>query len=192
MTHTDNWEPVRYRDLPDWVKEDSKPRRWVRNTYKTVFSVIPTIIWSSTRWTRVLSLFLTGKQPIPSNGKQDRQKKFPDLPRLLYGVIIFVVALVGLVFLFGSSFPDIPSPAISPPVITSEVPNLSSPLHHHQARLPRLHPPLKRCSGNLQKPHPSRMLLMGTGDLSASQRLAGYRIFSPTRAIPITTILKTE
>ena len=37
MTHADDWEPVRYRDLPDWVKEDSKPRRWVRNTYKTVF-----------------------------------------------------------------------------------------------------------------------------------------------------------
>ncbi len=37
MTHADDWEPVRYRDLPDWVKEDSKPQRWVRNTYKTVF-----------------------------------------------------------------------------------------------------------------------------------------------------------
>jgi len=37
MTQDDNWEPVSYRDLPGWVKEDSKPQRRIRNTYKTVF-----------------------------------------------------------------------------------------------------------------------------------------------------------
>ena len=80
MTHADDWEPVKYGDLPDWVKEDSKPRRWVRNTYKTVFYGDPYDYMVQYTVDQGISLFLTGEQPIHSNGKQNRQKKFPDLP----------------------------------------------------------------------------------------------------------------
>jgi len=138
MTHADDWEPVKYRDLPNWVKEDSKPRRWVRNTYKTVFYGDPydyMVQYRVDQGTLTLSYWRTAhtfkrvKKP---------QKKIPPPPsRLLYGVIIFVVAVVGLVFLY-QVLPSlsIPSPAISPPAITSEVPDLSSPSFTTQSPTP--------------------------------------------------------
>jgi hypothetical protein len=138
MTHADDWEPVKYRDLPDWVKEDSKPRRWVRNTYKTVFYGDPhdyMVQYTVDQGTLTLSYWRTAhtfkRETKPA-------KKIPrPSSRLLYGVIIFVVAIVGLVFL-SQFLPSlgIPSPAISPPVITSEVPNLSSPSQPPQSPPP--------------------------------------------------------
>ena len=129
MTHADDWEPVRYRDLPDWVKEDSKPRRWVRNTYKTVFYGDPydyMVQYTVDQGTLTLSYWQTAH--TFKRVKKPQKKISRPSSRLLYGVIIFVVAVVGLVFL-SQFLPSlgIPSPAISPPVITSEVPNLSSP-----------------------------------------------------------------
>ena len=129
MTHADDWEPVQYRDLPDWVKEDSKPQRWVRNTYKTVFYGDPydyMVQYTVEQGNLTLSYWRTAHtfQRVIKPAK-----KIPRVSsRLLYGVIIFVVAAVGLVFL-SQVLPSlsIPSPAISPPVNTSEVPNLSSP-----------------------------------------------------------------
>ena len=138
MTHADDWEPVKYRDLPNWVKEDSKPRRWVRNTYKTVFYGDPydyMVQYRVDQGTLTLSYWRTAhtfkrvKKP---------QKKIPPPPsRLLYGVIIFVVAVVGLVFLY-QVLPSLslPSPAIFPPAITSEVPDLSSPSFTTQSPTP--------------------------------------------------------
>jgi len=129
MTQADDWEPVKYRDLPDWVKEDSKPRRGVRNTYKTVFYGDPydyMVQYTVDQGTLTLSYwriahtFKRVKKPA---------KKIPPLStRLLYCVIILAVAAAGIVFLYQFLPPmSIPSPAISPPAITSEVPNLSSP-----------------------------------------------------------------
>ena len=129
MTHADNWEPVKYRDLPNWVKEDSKPRRWVRNTYKTVFYGDPydyMVQYRVDQGTLTLSYWRTAH--TFKRVKKPQKKIPPPSSRLLYGVIIFVVAVVGLVFLY-QIVPSlsIPSPAISPPAITSEVPDLSSP-----------------------------------------------------------------
>ena len=129
MTHADDWEPVKYRDLPNWVKEDSKPRRWVRNTYKTVFYGDPydyMVQYRVDQGTLTLSYWRTAH--TFKRVKKPQKKIPPPSSRLLYGVIIFVVAVVGLVFLY-QVIPSlsIPSPAISPPAITSEVPDLSSP-----------------------------------------------------------------
>ena len=133
MTHADDWEPVMYRDLPDWVKEDSKPRRWVRNTYKTVFYGDPydyMVQYTVDKGALTLSYWKTAhtfKREIKREKKPAKKIPRPSF-RLLYGVIIFVVAIAGLVFLSQVLPPlSISSPEISPPVITSEVPNLSSP-----------------------------------------------------------------
>jgi hypothetical protein len=128
MTHADDWEPVKYRDLPDWVKEDSKPRRWVRNTYKTVFYGDPydyMVQYTVDQGTLTLSYWRTAHT---FKRVTKPAKKIPrPSSRLLYGVLFFVVAVVGLVFLY-QFLPSlgIPSPAISPPSITGEVPDLSS------------------------------------------------------------------
>ena len=129
MTHADDWEPVKYRDLPNWVKEDSKPRRWVRNTYKTVFYGDPydyMVQYRVDQGTLTLSYWRTAH--TFKRVKKPQKKIPPPSSRLLYGVIIFVVAVVGLVFLY-QVLPSLslPSPAIFPPAITSEVPDLSSP-----------------------------------------------------------------
>jgi hypothetical protein len=138
MTHADDWEPIRYRDLPDWVKEDSKPQRWVRNTYKTVFYGDPydyLVQYTVNQGTLTLSYWRTAhtfkREKRPA--KKIRRPSF----RLLSGVIIFVVAVAGLVFLsqFLPSL-SIPSPAISPSSITSEVPVLSSPSQPAQSTIP--------------------------------------------------------
>jgi hypothetical protein len=142
MTHADDWEPVRYRDLPDWVKEDSKPRRWVRNTYKTVFYGDPydfMVQYTVDQGTLTFSYWRTA-HTFKRETKPPKKIPRPSF-RLLYGVIIFVVALVGLVFL-PQVLPSlsIPSPAISPPVITSEVPNLSSPSQPSPGPTPEITP----------------------------------------------------
>ena len=138
MTHADDWEPVKYRDLPNWVKEDSKPRRWVRNTYKTVFYGDPydyMVQYRVDQGTLTLSYWRTAH--TFKRVKKPQKKIPPPSSRLLYGVIIFVVAVVGLVFLY-QVLPSlsIPSPAISPPAITSEVPDLSSPSFTTQSPTP--------------------------------------------------------
>ena len=138
MTHADDWEPVKYRDLPNWVKEDSKPRRWVRNTYKTVFYGDPydyMVQYRVDQGTLTLSYWRTAH--TFKRVKKPQKKIPPPSSRLLYGVIIFVVAVVGLVFLY-QVIPSlsIPSPAISPPSITSEVPDLSSPSFTTQSPTP--------------------------------------------------------
>jgi len=128
MTQADDWEPVKYRDLPNWVKEDSKPRRWVRYTYKTVFYGDPydyLVQYTVNQGTLTISYWRTAhtfkrvKKPV---------KKIPHPSSwLLYGVIIFIVAAAGIISLY-QFLPSlsIPLPAISPPVITGEVPDLSS------------------------------------------------------------------
>jgi hypothetical protein len=130
MTHADDWEPVQYRDLPDWVKEDSKPRRWVRNTYKTVFYGDPydyMVQYTVDKGTLTLSYWKT------AHTYQREKKPAKKIPRpsfrLLFGVILFVVAAAGLVFLsqFLPSM-SIPSLAIFPPAVTSEVPETSPSL----------------------------------------------------------------
>jgi hypothetical protein len=133
MTHADDWEPVRYRDLPDWVKEDSKPQRWVRNTYKTVFYGDPydyLVQYTVDKGTLTLSYWRTAhtfKREIKQEKKPLKKIPRPSF-RLLYGVILFVVVAAGLVFLSQVLPPlNIPLPLVSPPAITSEVPNLSSP-----------------------------------------------------------------
>jgi hypothetical protein len=138
MTHADDWEPVKYRDLPNWVKEDSKPRRRVRNTYKTVFYGDPydyMVQYTVDQGTLTLSYWRTAhtfkrvKKPA---------KKIPTpSPRLLYSVILLVVAAAGVVFLsqFLPSM-SMPSPAISPPAITGEIPDLSSPSQPTQSPTP--------------------------------------------------------
>jgi hypothetical protein len=129
MTHADDWEPVRYRDLPDWVKEDSKPQRWVRNTYKTVFYGDPydyLVQYTVDKGTLTFSYW---KKAHTYQREKKPVKKIPRPSfRILYGVIIVVVAAAGLVFL-SQVLPSlsIPSLAISPPVVTSAVPVLSSP-----------------------------------------------------------------
>jgi hypothetical protein len=128
MTHADNWEPVKYRDLPDWVKKDSKPRRWVRNTYKTVFYGDPydyMVQYTVDKGTLTLSYWRTAH--TFKRVKKPAKKILPPSTRLLYGVLFFVVAAAGLVFLY-QFLPSmgIPSPTIFPPTITSEVPDLSS------------------------------------------------------------------
>ena len=101
MTHAEDWEPVQYHDLPDWVKEDSKPRRWIRNTYKTVFYGDPydyMVQYTVEQGNLTLSYWRTAHtfQRVINPAK-----KIPRVSsRLLYGVIIFVVAAVGLVFLY--------------------------------------------------------------------------------------------
>ena len=130
MTHADDWEPIRYRDLPDWVKEDSKPRRWIRNTYKTVFYGDPydyMVQYTVDQGTLTLSYWRTVhtyKREIKT--EKNRQKKpakkiSRPSSRLIYGVIIIVVAAAALVFLI--QFlppPGTPSPAVSLPANTSE------------------------------------------------------------------------
>ena len=130
MTHADDWEPIRYRDLPDWVKEDSKPRRWIRNTYKTVFYGDPydyMVQYTVDQGTLTLSYWRTVhtyKREIKT--EKNRQKKpakkiSRPSSRLIYGVIIIVVAAAALVFLI--QFlppPGTPSPAVSLPVNTSK------------------------------------------------------------------------
>jgi hypothetical protein len=128
MTQADDWEPVKYQDLPNWVKEDSKPQRWVRHTYKTVFYGDPydymvqyTVDQGALTisYRRTAHTFKRVKKPA---------KKIPHpSTRLLYVVLFFVVAAAGFVF-FYQFLPSIsiPSPTISPPAITSEVPDLSS------------------------------------------------------------------
>ena len=139
MTHADDWEPVRYRDLPDWVKEDSKPQRWVRNTYKTVFYGDPydyMVQYTVDQGTLTLSYW---KTPHTFKRVTKPAKKIPRPSfRLLYGVIIVIVAAAGLVFLF-QFLPSlsVPSPEISPPAITSEVPDLSSPSQPPQSPTPQ-------------------------------------------------------
>ena len=129
MTHADDWEPVRYRDLPDWVKEDSKPQRWIRNTYKTVFYGDPydyLVQYTVEQGTLTLSYW---KTPHTYQREKKPAKKIPRPSfRILYGVIIFVAAAAVLLFL-SQVLPSlsIPSPAISPPAVTSEVPVQSSP-----------------------------------------------------------------
>jgi len=129
MTHADDWEPVRYRDLPDWVKEDSKPQRWVRNTYKTVFYGDPydyLVQYTVDKGTLTFSYW---KKAHTYQREKKPVKKIPRPSfRILYGVIIVVVAAAGLAFL-SQVLPSlsIPSLAISPPVVTSAVPVLSSP-----------------------------------------------------------------
>jgi hypothetical protein len=128
MTHADDWEPVRYRDLPDWVKEDSKPRRWVRNTYKTVFYGDPydyLVQYTVDQGRLTLSYW---KTPHTYQREKKPAKKIPRPSfRILYGVIIFVAAAAVLLSLsqFLPSM-SVPFPVISPPVVTSEVPDLSS------------------------------------------------------------------
>ena len=130
MTHADDWEPIRYRDLPDWVKEDSKPRRWIRNTYKTVFYGDPydyMVQYTVDQGTLTLSYWRTVhtyKREIKTEKNRQKKpaKKIPrPSSRLIYGVIIIVVAAAALVFLI--QFlppPGTPSPAVSLPVNTSE------------------------------------------------------------------------
>ena len=77
MTHADDWEPVRYGDLPDWVKEDSKPQRWVRNTYKTVFYGDPydyLVQYTVEQGTLTLSYW---KTPHTYQREKKPEKKFP-------------------------------------------------------------------------------------------------------------------
>ena len=129
MTHADDWEPVRYRDLPDWVKEDSKPQRWVRNTYKTVFYGDPydyLVQYTVDQGKLTLSYW---KTPHTYQREKKPAKKIPRPSlRILFGVIIIVVAAAVLLFL-SQVLPSmsIPSMAISPPAVTSEVPVQSSP-----------------------------------------------------------------
>ena len=138
MTQADDWEPVKYQDLPNWVKEDSKPQRWVRNTYKTVFYGDPydyMVQYTVDQGTLTLSYWRTAHtfKRVKKPAKKISQPSF----RLLYGVIIFIVAAAGFVFLY-QFLPSIsiPSPAISPPAITSEVPDLSSPSQPTQSPTP--------------------------------------------------------
>ncbi len=129
MTHADDWEPVRYRDLPDWVKEDSKPQRWVRNTYKTVFYGDPydyLVQYTVDQGKLTLSYW---KTPHTYQREKKPAKKIPRPSfRILFGVIIIVVAAAVLLFL-SQVLPSlsVPSPIISPPAVTSEVPVQSSP-----------------------------------------------------------------
>jgi len=134
MTQDDNWEPVSYRDLPGWVKEDSKPQRRVRNTYKTVFYGDPydyLVQYSVDQGTLTISYWRT-----PHTFKRDIKpakkpvKKIPrPSSRLLFGVVLLVAAAAGIFILYQV----LPSmnfalPAISPPATASEVPgqNLTS------------------------------------------------------------------
>jgi hypothetical protein len=138
MTHADDWEPVRYRDLPDWVKEDSKPRRWVRNTYKTVFYGDPydyLVQYTVEGGTLTLSYWKTA-HTYQREKKPAKKIPLPSI-RILYGVIIFVAAAAVLLFLspFLSSL-SVPSLAISPPAVTSEVPVLPSPTPAPQSPTP--------------------------------------------------------
>jgi hypothetical protein len=138
MTHADDWEPVKYRDLPNWVKEDSKPRRWVRNTYKTVFYGDPydyMVQYTVDQGTLTISYWRTAH--TFKRVKKPRKKIPRPSSRLLYVVLFFVVAAVGLVFLY-QLLPSlgIISPVISPLAITSEVPNLSSTSQPTQSPTP--------------------------------------------------------
>ena len=128
MTHADDWEPVRYRDLPDWVKKDSKPRRWVRNSYKTVFYGDPHdyLVHYTVNQGRLTISYWRAAHTIKQVKKPVKKIPRPSF-RLLYGVIFFVVAAAGLIFL--SQFLPLmsfPSPVISPPSMTSKVPDLPS------------------------------------------------------------------
>jgi len=138
MTQADDWKPVRYQDLPNWVKEDSKPRRWVRKTYKTVFYGDPydfMVQYTVDQGTLTISYWRTA-HTFKRVKKPAKKIPRPSL-RLLYGVILLVVAAAGIVFLY-QFLPSmsIPSPAISPPAITSEVPNLPSPSQPTQGTTP--------------------------------------------------------
>ena len=138
MTHADDWEPVKYRDLPNWVKEDSKPRRWVRNTYKTVFYGDPfDYMVQYTVDQGTLTLFYWRTAHTFKRVKKPAKKIPPPSFRLLYGVIILAVAAAGIVFLY-QFLPSISisSPAISPPAIPNEVPDLSSPSQPTQSPTP--------------------------------------------------------
>jgi hypothetical protein len=129
MTHADDWEPIRYRDLPDWVKEDSKPRRWIRNTYKTVFYGDPydyMVQYTVDQGTLTLSYWRTVHtyKREKKQGKKPAKKPTKKIPlpsfRLISAVVIFVVAAAALVFLIQFlPLPDTPSPAVSLPANTS-------------------------------------------------------------------------
>jgi len=131
MTQADDWEPVTYRNLPNWVKEASEPRRFVKKTYKTVlygdpydymvqYTVHPEGLTVS--YWRAAHTIKEVKKP------QKPQKKFtrPSF-RLLFGIMLLAVAAVGMVFL-SQVLPamNIPPPAVSPPPVASVVPVLSS------------------------------------------------------------------
>jgi len=128
MMQDDNWEPVSYRDLPGWVKEDSKPQRRVRKTYKTVFYGDPydyLVQYTIDQGTLTISYWRT-----PHSFKREIKpaKKIPRPSfRLLAGVLVLVAAAAGIILLYqvlpSMSFP---APAISPPAITSEIPGLNS------------------------------------------------------------------
>ncbi len=142
MTQSDDWEPVKFRDLPDWVKEDSKPQRKVKNTYKTVFYGDPydyMVQYTVDRGHLSISYWKTPhtfKREV--NREKKPAKKIPrPSSRLLTGVLIFVLAAAGLILLT-QSLPSlsIPSPSISSPGITSEVTVLSSPSQQAQSQVP--------------------------------------------------------
>ena len=142
MTQSDDWEPVMFRDLPDWVKEDSKPQRKVKNTYKTVFYGDPydyMVQYTVDRGHLSISYW---KTPHTFKREVNREKKpAKKIPRpsfrLLTGVLIFVLAAAGLILL-APSLPSlsIPSPSISSPAITSEVTVLTSPSLQAQSQVP--------------------------------------------------------
>ena len=130
MTHADDWEPIRYRDLPDWVKEDSKPRRWIRNTYKTVFYGDPYdyMVQYTVDQGDSHPLLLANSPHIQTgnkNGKKPAKKPAKKISRpssrLIYGVIIIIMAAAALVFLIQFLPPfGTPSSAVSLPANTSE------------------------------------------------------------------------
>jgi hypothetical protein len=130
MTQADDWEPVKYRNLPNWVKKASEPRRFVKKTYKTVlygdpydymvqYTVHPEGLTVS--YWRAVHTIKEVKKP------QKPQKKFsrPSF-RLLFGILLLVVAAGGIVFL--SQFHPVlnsPLPEVSPPPVPGVVPVIS-------------------------------------------------------------------
>jgi len=127
MTQDDNWEPVSYRDLPSWVKEDSKPQRRVRNSYKTVFYGDPydyLVQYTVDQGALTISYWRTAH-----TFKREKKpaKKIPrPAPRLLYGVVFLGVVAAGIFFLY-LVLPSMnfPSPPVSPPATPGEVHDLN-------------------------------------------------------------------
>jgi hypothetical protein len=128
MSQADDWEPVKYRNLPDWVKEASEPRRFVKKTYKTILYGDPFdyLVEYTVHKEGLTVSYWRAAHALKEVKKP--QKKFPwPSFRLLFGILILVVAAGGIVFL-SQHLPAINMlpPAVSPPPVTSGIPVLTS------------------------------------------------------------------